>query len=291
MKRNIGSHYHVALALVGALVGSAAVEAANLSTWEAANSLVDTTNYNGLAPYFWFANVGSPTATSGQPMNQNEVSNLPSWLHFETRPGCIGKADDCTTADATNRTGFSFSENSTTLVGATSSGGPAFNTLTLPNGVTGVSGEAFDTLNTTGNTSSMMSMRVLAGAPSAARIWVVTDNGPGTQQARVRVNLRNTTGPPSYGGDSDQVSAEALPNGARLDNAANPNAHNGTADAWAFLLSDLNADDIITFQITGGAGVLPGFAGFMVQGVPEPGSLALLLFGVATGAGLRLRRR
>lgn len=291
MKRSFRMYFLLALSFHSAILLSATVFAANVSVWEAANSLVDTTNYNGLAPYYWFADVGNQSAVSAQPMNQNEVANLPSWLHFETRPGCIGKADDCSTADATNRTGFSFSENSTTLVGATSSGGPAFNTLTLPNGTTASSGEAFDTLNSTGNTSSMLSMRVLAGAPSSARIWVVTDNGPGTQQARVRVNLRNTTGPPSYVGDSDQASAEALPNGVRLDNALNPNAHNGTADAWAFLLSDLTADDIITFQITGGAGVLPGFAGFMIQGVPEPASLVLVIFGCAASSVLRIRRR
>jgi hypothetical protein len=276
--------------MVTCIAAPPVVHAANSSIFEAGNSLIDTTNYTGLAPYYWFANFRNANNVSGQPMDQNEARNLPSWLHFETRSACIAKDDSCATSDATNRTGFSFSENTTLLTGATSSGGPAFNTLTLPNAALGASGEAFDTLNTVGNTSSLMSMRILAGAPSSFRIWLVTDNGPGTQQARARVNLRNTTGPPLYGGDSDTASGEALPNGQRLDNAANPLAHNGIADAWAFLLGDVNADDIVTFQMTGGAGVLPGFAGFMIQVVPEPTSAALLAFGVV-GLGCFQRRR
>jgi hypothetical protein len=278
------------LTMMPCILAPQAVQAANSSVWEAGNSLIDTTNYAGLAPYYWFANFGNANNVSNQPMDQNEARNLPSWLHFETRSACIAKDDGCVTADATNRTGFSFSENTTTLAGATSSGGPAFNTLTLPNASTGASGEAFDTLNSTGNTSSMMSMRILAGAPSSFRIWLVTDNGPGTQQARARVNLRNTTGPPLYGGDSDQVSGEALPGGQRLDNAVNPLAHDGTADAWAFLLSDVNTDDVVTFQMTGGVGVLPGFSGFMIQVVPEPTSASLLALG-AVSFGWFPRRR
>jgi hypothetical protein len=290
MTRTINVQLLTIATVVAVLSSTQIGSAANLSVWEPANSLIDTTNYNGLAPYYWFANVKNANTVSGQPMNQNQASNLPSWLHFEANPACLGKADDCTTADATNRTGFSFSENTTSGAGATSSGGPGFNTLTLPNGSSGSSGEAFDTLNTAGNTSSMMSMRVLAGAPSSIRIWLVTDNGPGTQQARARVNLRNTTGSPAFGGDSDQVSAEALPNGQRLDNAVNPAAHNGTADAWSFLLGDVNTDDIITFQMTGGTGVLPGFAGFMIQEVPEPASASLVLCGLMTMIVRRPRR-
>src|SRR4051794_41854021 len=176
--------------------------AANLSVWEPASSLIDTTNYNGLAPYYWFANVKNANTVSGQPMNQNQASNLPSWLHFEANPACVGKADDCSTADATNRTGFSFSENTTTGAGATSSGGPGFNTLTLPNGISGSSGEAFDTLNTAGKKSSVMLMRVLAGAPGSVRVLGVTENGPGTQQGGGRGGFRKKKRPPGLRGGS-----------------------------------------------------------------------------------------
>jgi hypothetical protein len=87
------------------------------------------------------------------------------------------------------------------------------------------------------------------------------------------------------------VSGEALPNGQRLDNAANPLAHNGTADAWAFLLGDVNLDDIVTFQMTGGVGVLPGFSGFMIQVVPEPTSATLLALGAGSLGWFGRRRR
>src|SRR6478672_4104959 len=136
------------MATVACLSAQQAAVAANSAVWESGTSLIDTTNYSGLAPYYWFANFANTSAVTGAPMNQNEVRNLPSWIHFETRPSCIGMADDCTTADTTNRTGFSFSENTTTFTGATSIGGqPTFNNLTLPNSATGRSGEAVDSLS------------------------------------------------------------------------------------------------------------------------------------------------
>jgi hypothetical protein len=227
-------------------------------------------------------------------MNQNEARNLPSWIHLETNPACKGFADDCTTADTTIRTGYSFTE-SGTGGGSSSTGGQAgFNDLTLPNGITGRSGQAVDTGSGLATTTSMLAMRILAGAPDSFRMWVVLDNGSGANfnaQSRLRVNLRNTTGPPAYAGDSDMAEAEALPGGQRLiTTGSDPNASNGTADAWSFLLSDVGLDDIVTIRPTSNTGSFGAIAGIMIQPIPEPSSVALLLGGLI-GLGSMSRRR
>jgi hypothetical protein len=166
--------------------------------------------------------------------------------------------------------------------------------LTLPNGASGRSGNAVDSLSTTGNTSSMASLRILPGAPSAFRIWMVTDNGSGANfhsQIRMRVNLRDTAGPPLFDMDADQQEGEALPSGMRIGQI--PEGINGTADAWAFRVSGANANDILTLRPTSAGGIpgsLPGFAGFMIQVIPEPSSVLLLAMGVICAA-FNIRRR
>jgi hypothetical protein len=269
------------------------VQAQNSVVWEASQSLVDTTNFTGLAPYYWFANFNNSTPVTGAAMNQNEARNLPSWLHFETNPAFIGKDDGGINNDATIRTGFSFTESPPN--GATSIGGQAgYNMLTLPDGTSGRSGNAVDSLSTTGNTSSMAALRILPGAPNAFRIWMVSDNGSGDNfhsQIRMRVNLRDTNGPPLFDGDLDQQEGEALPTGMRIGQI--PQGINGTADAWAFRVSGANANDILTLRPTSAGGIpgsLPGFAGFMIQEIPEPSSGLLLAIGVI-GAAVKIRRR
>jgi PEP-CTERM motif len=267
--------------------------AANSVTWESSRSLIDTTNYTGLTPFYWFANFGNATAVTGAPMDQNEARNLPSWIHLESRPACMGRADDCLSADTTIRTGFSFVESGT---GSTSTGGQAgFNTLTLPNGTMGLSGQAVDNPDGAGTTAQMVFMRILPGAPSALRMWVVTDNGSGAnynQQARMRVSLRGTNGPPDFSGDLEQVEGEALPNGVRIGQT--PVGMNGIADAWAFRLDDLTLHDVFTVRPTGVGGIpgsFPAFAGIMIEVIPEPSSVALLTVGAFACAATRCRRR
>jgi hypothetical protein len=273
---------------------SPAAWAVNSVVWESSQSRIDTTDYTGLAPYYWFANFNNATAVTGAAMNQNEARNLPSWIHFETDPAFIGKDDSGLNDDSTNRTGWSFTESPPN--GATSIGGqPGYNNLTLPNGSSGVSGNAVDSLSTTGNTSSMTALRILAGAPEAFRIWMVSDNGAGANfhsQIRMRVNLRDTAGPPLYDGDSDQQEGEALPNGVRIGQT--PAGINGIADAWAFRVSGVNENDIVTLRPTSAGGIpgsLPGFAGFMIEVIPEPTSFLLLAIGVVGWLSAGSRRR
>jgi hypothetical protein len=264
--------------------------AVNTATWEPSRSLIDTTDYTGLANYWWFANFGNPNAVTGQPMDQFEARNLPSWIHLETRPACIGEDDSCANADTTNRTGFSFEENPAAISSNSTGGQPNFNLLTLPDGTTGRSGQAVDPVSGAGTTAQEVFIRILAGAPDNFRMWVVTDNGSGTnynQQIRQRVSLRNTTGPPTYIGDSEQVDAEALPNGVRIGQT--PVGINGIADAWAFRFTDVGLHDFITVRPTSAAGSFPSFAGIMI--VPEPSSAALLMLGAVSCGGWWPRRR
>lgn len=274
---------------------------ANTVVWEAASSLVDTTNYSGIGPYYWFANFNNPAPTSFPAVGATDASearNLPSWLHLETRHDFIGKDDSGLNSDSTFRTGYSFVENSAGTAGGGSVGGLSnFNTLTLPDGSSGISGQVLELQQGLNNTTTQLAIRVLDGAPESFRIWVVTDNGAGTGfnvQNRIRVGLRNTSGPPTFeGGDTLQVEAEALPEGLRLiqDGSASY-ANNGIADAWSFKLGGVEPNDIITVRPTGGAGFTnyAGFAGLIIQPIPEPATattIGLALVGLSCIAGRR----
>ena len=283
----------VVIAVLGALAAQM-VQAANLITWSEADSLIDTTDYTGLAPFYWFANFGNTNAVTGAPMNQMEARKLPSWIHLETDPAFIGKDDSGLNDDATFNTGYSFTEPNSFSTG----GQAGFSDLTLPDGASGRSGQAVDVTSGTGTTTSMLAIRILPGAPDSFRMWVVLDNGSGANfnvQSRLRVNLRDTDGPPLYPETANTRSeAEALPNGERLGNASNSAfTQNGVADAWAFLLSDVGTDDIVTIRPTS-AGGIPGsygaFAGLIIT--PEPSSVVLLVLGaLGFGYAIRWRRR
>lgn len=281
------------------LLASATITQANTVTWEAANSLVDTTNYSGVGPYYWFANFNNPTAVTGAATDASEARNLPSWLRLETRHAFIGKDDSGLAADSTIRTGYSFVENGAgTAGGGTVGGQPNFNTLTLPGGLSGVSGQVLELQQGLNNTTSQLAIRVLEGAPDALRIWVVTDNGAGANfniQNRIRINLRNTDGSPNYADVGATVEAEALPEGLRLIQAGSAAyANNGLADAWSFKLGGVQTNDVITIRPTGGAGFTnyAGFAGLIVEPVPEPemaSMISLVLVGLSMIAPRRRR--
>jgi hypothetical protein len=263
-------------------------------TWETANSLIDTTDYTNLAPYWWFANFGNPMAVTGAGMNSSEARNLPSWIHLETRPACKGFQDDCTTPDALISTGYSFKEDGPGGGSSSTGGQPGFNTLTLPDSSSGISGQAIDTGSGPGTTTSMAQIRILPGAPDSFRMWVVLDNGVDPNfntQSRLRVNLRNTTGPPSYTPDgSADAEDEAEPGGLRLiTTGSDPRANNGVADAWSFFLEGVELHDVITIRPSSVGADFGAFAGIMIA--PEPSSAALLVLGVFGFGWIGRRRR
>jgi hypothetical protein len=215
-------------------------------------------------------NYDNAFAVTGLPLNYNEVRNLPSWVHLETNPACKGFADDCSTADGTLTTGFSFSE---TGAGTTGTGGESsFNVLTLPNGNSGLSGQAVTAVT---GTESMAHLRLGPGAPDSFRLWVVLDSGTDpnfNSQGRLRVNIRNTTGPPAFTAEGSADSeAEVLPVGTdslphRLIEAnSNPNANNGIADAWSFLIQGVQDHDDLVIRPTSDGTDKASFAGIMIQ--------------------------
>lgn len=270
---------------------------ANTIQWEATNSLVDTTNYSGVGPYYWFANFNNPTAVTGAATDASEARNLPSWLHLETRHAYIGKDDGGLNADSTIRTGYSFVENGAGTAGGGTVGGQSnFNALTLPGGLSGISGQVLELQQGLNNTTSQLAIRVLEGAPSALRIWVVTDNGFGANfniQNRIRINLRNSVGAPFYADSGASVEAEALPGGFRLiQDGSAAYANNGIADAWSFKLGGVEPNDIITVRPTGGAGFTnyAGFSGLLIQAIPEPASAFMLALAFAGLTAFRWRR-
>ncbi|HEX2476404.1 MAG TPA: PEP-CTERM sorting domain-containing protein [Lacipirellulaceae bacterium] len=220
-------------------------------------------------------NYNSAFAATGLPLNFSEARNLPSWIHLGTNPACSGFADDCSTVDTTDATGFTFS------AGTTGTGGESsFNILTLPDGTTGLSGQA---LSTASGTDSFAHFRTLSGVPDSFRMWVVVDNGADpnfNSQSRLRVNIRNTSGPPAFTpegsadstGEALPVGTDSLPHRLIDGTLSDPNANNGTADAWSFLLSGVTEHDYITFQMTGNGSDKAAIAGFMIEPLTTTGA-------------------
>jgi hypothetical protein len=284
-------------AIAGISAGSPA--RGNSIAWEPSRSLIDAVDLSSLGPFYWFANFNNPGPVVNASADAFEARKLPSWLRLETREAFLGKDDSGAVADTTIATGYSFVENSSgTSGGKTVGGQPDFNVLTLPGGVSGISGQVLEVQQGLNSTSSQAFLRVLAGAPDAIRLWVVTDNGRGPQfssQRRIRVILRDSTGAPNFDEISGtRVEAEALPNGKRLvESGSLPQANNGIADAWAFSLSGIRETDLITIRPTGGAGFgeYAGFAGILVQPIPEPTASGLAASAAAAATLLRRRRR
>ena len=267
--------YVVASALaVLALSHTANAQPVPTVKYEPGLSAIDTTDYSSVpADGWWFANFDTSILETGQPVAQNAVDNLPSWLqldnNFDPNP-----ATSTYSWDQENVLG--------TLVNASEStgGNAAFNSLTLPDGTSGLSGQAITTweAGNDGQSRNLVS-RLLVGpdAPPSFRLWVVVDNedaNTGTGVRRVKARLSGAGVLPDTEDDT----------GNGIDDT-----RNNVADAYSFLYKRISEGDNVRIQLRttnspiGGnpANILgAGMAGFIVQEIPEPTTAGLLVLGV-----------
>jgi hypothetical protein len=208
---------------------------------------------------FWFANFGATIPQTGQAINANEASSLPSWLTVNPTP-------DTTFAST-----------------ATTSGGHtpwAF--LTLPDGTNGLSGAVVDS-NTANNSNNTVRMLELGpGAPRKFYLHIVTDNTAGQHDPAGRLRARY-----EKSGDFD-VSAVNVPPGLAANMNSAPDVYTWLYDIGG---GNLPAGAFIKLQINSGvAGENASISGFMIDNVPEPSSALLLILG-AGACGFARRRR
>ncbi|MES1213671.1 MAG: PEP-CTERM sorting domain-containing protein [Singulisphaera sp.] len=247
---------------------------------------LNTTNYGptGLnigQDGFWFADCGADSAQTLQPVNTNNASSLPSWLSVDFTKGNTTYGFANAGNGAYGATGVAFAD-----------GGQAgYNNLTLPNGTTGLSGQLVDTLNATGSSSDTITSRwyFQPGAPSEEYISIVLDNtgtaappnGP-TNVVRLRVSNFDHTG----------ASVQAT-----FDNLVS----NGTADVYTFKLTGIdtvsgaNGPGYFSVQLRTSGNSLGtadvGLAGIIFNPVPEPSTIALAAFAIASAAAAGVVRR
>jgi hypothetical protein len=207
---------------------------------------------------FWFANFGATTPQTGQPINANEASSLPSWL-------TVNPAPDTTFASSVT----------------TSGGHTPWAFLTLPDGTNGLSGAAVDSNTANNSNNSIRMLQLGPGAPRKFLLHVVTDNTAGQHDPASRLRARyEKTG-------TFDVSAVNVPPGL------GPNM-NGQPDVYTWLYNvgpNSPAGAFIKLQLnSGNAAEQASIAGFMIDNVPEPTSALLLLIG-AVGCGCTRRRR
>jgi len=235
-------------------------------------------NYGELG--YWFANFGTSSAETGQLVQQNEVDTLPAWA---------------TLIDDPNNLGYSWAnaEENDPLLGppftgsVTSTGGVAgFNTLTLPDGTAGLSGQAIDSAEAgnTGQSNNIVQYLELGpDTPSDFILRVVTDNQDQGTLSDVRRVKARLSGPGVLPDTEDHFGND--PAGSQ----------NNVADVYSFAYRGVSDGQILKIQLrtsnTPGASAFgAGMAGFMIDVIPEPTSLALLGMG-AMGLGCVRRRR
>jgi hypothetical protein len=205
---------------------------------------------------FWFANFGATTPQTGQAINANEASSLPSWL-------TVNPAPDTTFAST-----------------ATTSGGhTAWAILTLPDGTTGLSGAVVDSNTANNSNNTIRQLQLLPGHPRDFILHIVTDNTAGQHDPASRLRARaERTG-------VFDVSAVNTPPGL----AANMN---GTPDVYSFLYNDMTGPAFIKLQLNSGNALeQASIAGFMIDpAIPEPSSVVLLTLGAGVFGWWRRRR-
>jgi len=234
----------------------------------------DVTNYSptgmnvGTAG-FWFPQFNAQSFVTNQAVNSNHVNQFPSWI-----------LPNFNSADTTANTGYSFSSTDYSEGGDTN-----WNTLTLPNGVTGLSGELVDS-NTANNTNNTIGQLLLgSGTPYEFLMHIVVDNTATTNLHR----------------DAGRVEARGAytvgtTNDTNVNNQQNPGlaGFNGVADVYTFRYTGWNPTEILKVRLNSGiVGERGGIAGLMfdVTIIPEPSTALLLLVGFGAIAFQRQSRR
>lgn len=247
---------------------------------DSGNDLIDVTDYSNVpADYWWFANFDTSAPETGQPVQQNELNNLPSWLQLNPNFSSDPFNTEYTWAD--NLVLGSLVNHASSTGGVTT-----FNTLTLPDSTTGLSGSVVDTKEA-GNTgqSNNTIQRVVFGSdvPQAFRLWVVVDNESADQMTGVRRVKARLSGP----GVLPDTEADT---GNGIDDF-----RNNIADAYSFVYQGTAPDQGLRIQLRNSGDQTAAtngtsLAGFMIEVIPEPTSLVLASCAVAA-CGLRRRRR
>lgn len=275
--------------------GSAALFAPSTNVAKAAVGIVayssnlNSTNYGptGLnigQDGYWFADFGAGSAQTLQPVNTGSASSLPSWLSVDFTKGNA-------TYGFANAGGSASANYGTVGVAYADGGQTGYNTLTLPNGTTGLSGQLADTLNATGTASDTITSRWFfqPGAPSQEYVSIVLDNTGGVAPPNgptdvLRLRVSNV----DHNGTSVQ---------ATFDNLVS----NGTADVYTFKLTGIdtvsgaNGPGYFSVQLRTAGNALGtadlGLAGIIFTPVPEPSSMALAAFAIAGAAAAEMARR
>ena len=221
---------------------------------------------------FWFANFGTSALETLQPIGQNAVDNLPSWAQLDNDP---------------TSPGFSWSDGPNNSKVTSTGGNAGFDTLTLPDGATGLSGQVIDSkeAGNAGQSSNIISSLVLgANVPRSFILHVVVDNeDSATASAVRRVKARL---------DDGTVAEIEADTGNGIDDT-----RNNIADVHSFLYEDIDPGDILRIQLrtsnTAGASALgAGMAGIMFDRViPEPSSVGLAIVGLLGLGALLMRRK
>ena len=208
---------------------------------------------------FWFAQFNASSFVTNQLVDNNHVNQFPSWI-----------LPNFNKADTTANTGYSF------CLGGSgdcySEGGDTnWNTLKLPNGVTGLSGALVDPSSANNSSNTVPQLLFGAGTPSDFLMHIVVDN-------------ENTTNLHRDGGRVEARGAFPAPtNGTNVNNQVTPTVagFNGTADVYTFRYSGWLPGEIIKIRLNSGIiGERGGIAGVMFDVVPEPTSMLLLSLGM-----------
>ena len=228
---------------------------------------------------YWFANFDTGAPESLQPVEQNDADTLPSWM---TLVHDINNADYSWANSEENVGPTPFTPS------ATSTGGVAgFNRLTLPDGTVGLSGQAVDSAEAgnQGQSNNIIQNLLLGpGTPPDFILRVVVDNEDFNTLTDVRRVKARLSGP-------------GVPADTEDDNGNDPlGAPNNEADVYNFRYLGVSDGQLLKIQLrtsnTPGASAFgTGMAGFMIDVIPEPSSLALLGVCVLGLGSVRSRRR